>query len=130
VFLRRVTGRERHSWIHKLVAREMEEQSEPMMLVLKKVTTPRMQYLSALIAELTRLDESDPRVLRIIMSIQGQLLLFVRPMPSKLPAEWAAVVRDVDAAASHIADFSLAAMRAIRLEREERQRGPAVTAVR
>lgn len=113
VFLSRLTGRDRLSWIHKLMAREVAEPGEAMRLVMREVLEPRMHYLLGLAAEVTGLPASDPRLLRAVLSIQGQILVFARPLPPGSPAGWTRAIRDVDAVAEHIGDFSIAALRAL-----------------
>ncbi|MDH4066852.1 MAG: CerR family C-terminal domain-containing protein, partial [Acidobacteriota bacterium] len=64
VFLSRLTGRDRLSWIHKLMAREMDQPGEAMRLVVREVLEPRMRHLTTLVAEIARLPADDPRVFR------------------------------------------------------------------
>ena len=111
VFLSRLTGRDRLSWIHKLMAREVSEPGEAMRTVMREVLEPRMRYLLGLAADISGLAATDVRVLRAVVSIQGQILVFARPLPPSSPAAWARAVKDTAAVADHIADFSLAALR-------------------
>lgn len=113
VFLARLTGHDRLSWIHKLMAREVAEPGEAMRLVMREVLEPRMHYLLGLAAEMTGLPATDPRLLRAVLSIQGQILVFARPLPPGSPAVWTRAIRDTDAVAEHIGDFSIAALRAL-----------------
>ena len=46
IFVQRLKGGGPHSWIHKLMAHEMQEPSEAMDLVVKQVVLPRFDYLS------------------------------------------------------------------------------------
>jgi AcrR family transcriptional regulator len=113
VFLSRLQGRDRLSWIHKLMAREVAEPGEAMRIVMREVLEPRMQYLLALAADISGLPATDLRVVRAVVSIQGQILVFARPLPPSSPASWTRAVRDTAAVADHIAEFSLAALRGL-----------------
>jgi len=113
VFLSRLQGRDRLSWIHKLMAREVAEPGEAMRIVMREVLEPRMHYLLGLAAEISRLPATDVRVVRAVLSIQGQILVFARQLPPSSPPVWTRAVKDTSAVADHIADFSLAALRAL-----------------
>lgn len=113
IFLHRLTGGGRHAWIHKLMAREMEEPTEALDLVVRQVLQPRLQYLGAIVAAMTGRKADDPAVLRAIASVQMQCIMFARPMPAPMQRVWTPVVGDVEAIAEHIAAFSLAGIRAL-----------------
>lgn len=113
VFMTRVMAAGRPTWIHRLMTREMDNPTDFMTRVVREVMEPRATYLGGIVAALTGIAASDPRVLRIVASIQGQVFVFVRPMPAKLPAAWKSMLLDVDAAVDHITTFSLGGMRAI-----------------
>jgi len=113
VFLSRLTGHDRLSWIHRLMSREMEGPSEVTRLVLREVLEPRMQHLSALVGEISGLAPDDPRVIRAVLSIQGQILLFGRPIVPRTPPVWARLLADSTGAADHITSFSIAAIRGL-----------------
>lgn len=112
VFLSRLTGKDRLSWIHKLMAREVAEPGEAMRVVMRDVLEPRMQYLTGLAAQISGLPATDERTRRAVLSIQGQILIFARPMPPSTPQAWTRVMRDISASADHITEFSIAALRA------------------
>lgn len=113
IFVNRLTGVGPGAWIHKLMAREMEEPSEALDLILKQVIQPRIEYLSGVAAAIMNLPTSDPRLLRAVASLQGQCLIFAKPVPPSMAKTWGPVARDIDAIADHIAEFSLGGMRAI-----------------
>jgi AcrR family transcriptional regulator len=112
IFVQRLTGTGPSAWIHKLMAREMEDPSEALDLVMRQVLQPRIEYLSRVAGSVMGLPPDDPRVLRAISSLQGQCLLFSRPVPAPMAWIWGQV-SDVDAAIHHIAEFSLAGMKAV-----------------
>ena len=111
VFLSRLTGKDRLSWIHKLMNREMENPGEALRLVVREVMEPRLQHLGRLVADIAGLPATDPRVLRAVLSIQGQILLFARPLTPRIPQVWTRLLADTAATAEHIANFSLAAVK-------------------
>ena len=121
IFLTRLSSSGRHSWIHKLMTREIEDQTEVFDEVIRDVIEPRIRYLSGIVAALTGLPPDDVRTARAVASIQGQCLLFARPMPKKIPPSWRAAGRDLDAMAAHIADFSLAGLRAMAVPSRHRR---------
>jgi AcrR family transcriptional regulator len=113
VWLSQVMSSPRHLWIHRLMNRELEEPTAALDRVFKDVIEPRNDYLEAIISALTGLPRNDPRAGRALASIFGQCLVFARPLPDRAPARWRLVAGDIDAAAEHIADFSLAGLRAL-----------------
>ena len=126
VFLSRMSERGRHSWIHKLMTREIEEPTEAFDDVIRDVIEPRFEYLSAVVAALTGLPATDVKVLRAVGSVQAQCLLFARPLPPRVRPAWRAAGTGLDDIASHIADFSIAGLRA--LGRPQRHRDTETTA--
>jgi AcrR family transcriptional regulator len=113
IFVSRLTGSGPGAWIHKLMAREMEEPSEALDLILKQVVQPRLDYLSRVAAAIMGLPVGDPRVLRAVASLHGQCLIFAKQVPPSMAKAWGPVAKDVDAIADHVAEFSLGGMRAI-----------------
>lgn len=114
VWLSEVTSSPRHLWIHRLMNRELEEPTGALERVFKEVIEPRNDHLAEIASAVTGLTRRDPRILRAIVSILGQCLIFARPVPVRAPARWHGIARDVDAVAEHIAEFSLAGLRALR----------------
>lgn len=113
VFLTRVAGAgEKGSWLAQIMAREMEDPTPAMDLVVEQVIAPRMAYLGEAIAELLDCPVSDPRVNRCFASIQGQCLIYrphlVRERFLKITGPL-----DIEALTHHITEFSLAGIRAL-----------------
>jgi AcrR family transcriptional regulator len=113
VFLARIATSDRAGWIHKLMAREMEQPTELLDTVMREIVQPRHQYLGTVVARLARLEPGDVRVLRAVASIHAQLLAFGRPLPAAAPPEWRAMVADVDGTADHIVRFTLGGLSAL-----------------
>jgi energy-coupling factor transporter ATP-binding protein EcfA2 len=79
----------------------------------KALPHARIAYLASLVGDIAGLPASDLPVLRAVLSLQAQCLMFARPTPKSLPATWVRMARDVDANADHIASFSVAAIRSL-----------------
>jgi hypothetical protein len=75
---------------------------------------PRIDDLSAIVADIIGSSPADERVLRCVASIHAQWVLFVpHPVASRLRSKLQLRSENVDGVAEHIADFSLAGIRAI-----------------
>jgi AcrR family transcriptional regulator len=104
--------------IHKLMRHEMAEPTQAARLIVEQVILPRLDFLRRAIAEMIGCDTEDVRVIRSVMSIQAQCLFYApdrfksAAFPGWEPADDAAI----EAAAKHIADFSLAGIRSLRTE--------------
>jgi len=111
IFLRRVVAA-RDSWIHQLMMRELSDPTPALDLVMKKVVQPRMAYLREVLASMFDCGADDPRVERCAMSVQAQCLaLLSHPVASLRPKSM--TDRELDQMAHHVAQFSLAGVRAI-----------------
>jgi TetR/AcrR family transcriptional regulator, regulator of cefoperazone and chloramphenicol sensitivity len=113
VFVGRLTGDGPTAWIHRLMARELESPSDALEQVITQVMKPRLEYLSAVTAQVMGLPPSDPRVKRCIASLQSQCLLAARRIPPPIEKAFGPAMRDLETAVNHIAEFSLGGMRAI-----------------
>jgi AcrR family transcriptional regulator len=115
VFLSRLAGSDvsdKGSWISQMMSREMEEPTPALDLVIKEAIEPRLAYLGAAIAELLDCPVSDNRVKRCFASIQGQCMIY-RPHLIRERMLGISGPIDIKAVADHIADFSLAGIRAL-----------------
>jgi AcrR family transcriptional regulator len=118
VFMTRLTGDGPTAWVHKLMARELEHPTDALEQVMTQVVKPRFDYLTGIASVIMGLPSSDTSVKRCIGSLQSQCLLAARPVPAALEKAWGPVMRDLDAAINHIADFSLGGMKAIAAARK------------
>jgi AcrR family transcriptional regulator len=116
VFVSRITGQGPTSWIHKLMAREMEKPTGALEQVMVQVVKPRLDYLCGVVGAIMGLPPDDARVKRCVGSLQSQCLMATRPIPPALEKTFGAAFRDLDIAVRHIADFSIGGMRAIAAE--------------
>ena len=114
VFVGRLIGDGPNSWIHRLMAREMEHPTEALDQVMTHIVKPRLEYLSGVAGQIMKLPADDPRVKRCIASLQMQCLMAARgKVPPALEKTFGPAMRDVEGFVSHIAEFTLGGMRAI-----------------
>lgn len=115
VFVGRLVGNNPNAWIHRLMAREMQNPTEALDLVMTQVVQPRLEYLCTVAAAIMSLPATDPQVRRCVGSLQSQCLMASRSMPQALEKSFGPAWRDLDTAINHIADFSIGGMKAIAL---------------
>jgi TetR/AcrR family transcriptional regulator, regulator of cefoperazone and chloramphenicol sensitivity len=113
VFITRTTGTDQPSRIHKLMRHEMEDPTDAFDLIIRDAFEPRHRYLAGIVSELSGWPADDVRVLRVVAGLQGQCLIYVRPIPSRAPAEWRSLVKDLDAVVEHIAAFTIAGIKGL-----------------
>lgn len=114
VFLERLTSRDRQSWIHRLMSRELEAPTPALDRVVEEVLRPRLAYLAAIVADLMKCRANDARVGRAVASIQGQCLLYGNhAVVTRLAPHWQPTPERIAELADHIARFSLAGIRAL-----------------
>jgi len=129
VFLERIAANERDSWISQLIGREMSEPTPAFDLIIRQAIRPRLKYLGGLVSELLGCPPSDPRVVKCIASIQSQVLFCLNPGVARVFPAFNLTPSTIAELADHIAEFSLAGIRAIRSGslsvRKGRRRRPA-----
>lgn len=113
VFMQRLTGEGPTSWVHRLMAREIEHPTEALELVMNQVMKPRLVYLSGIAAAIMQVPPTDPRVMRCIGSLQMQCLVMARKPPAAIEKSLGPGGNDLSATIRHIAEFSLGGMRAV-----------------
>jgi AcrR family transcriptional regulator len=114
VSLSRVTESTNAGWIARLINREMTDPTPAFDTLVEQGVRPRIDDLSAIVAEMIGCPVGDDRVLRCVVSIQAQWILFVpTPIASRLRSKLQLRSENIDRVAEHIADFSLAGIRAI-----------------
>jgi AcrR family transcriptional regulator len=101
--------------VHRLITREVHDPTPAIDALVEQGVKPRVEYLSGVLAEMMRCSPSDKRVLRCLASIQAQSLAYLHnpiaerlgfTLEPKTPAQ-------IDEIADHIAQFSLAGVRAV-----------------
>jgi AcrR family transcriptional regulator len=112
IFLTRVV-QARDGWIHHLMAREFNDPTPALDLVVTHVVKPRMAYLGSVIAKLLGCRQSDPRVEHCVMSVQAQCLILLNDkINSRLQFEL--TNKKLEEIADHISTFSLAGIGALK----------------
>lgn len=113
IFLTRVV-QARDGWIHHLMAREFNDPTPALDLVVKHVVKPRMVYLGSVIARLLGCRTSDPRVDHCVMSVQAQCLILLNDKINSRLQSFELTNRRLDQIAEHISTFSLAGIKALK----------------
>jgi AcrR family transcriptional regulator len=121
VYMRNIIGKGRDSWIHRIMNHEQQDPTPALDMVVEQAIRPRIIYLSRCVAELLGCDPSEDRVLLAVSSIQGQCLIHLhRAISERVIPRPKAELLDVEMLAEHIAEFSLAGLRAMAAPMPER----------
>jgi AcrR family transcriptional regulator len=114
-----------HDTVHRLIHREMNDPTPALDALVEQGVRPRIDYLSGLIAEIIGCPRSDQRVLRCVASVQAQSIAYLpNPIAARLGLTFTPTPAHLDELADHIAEFSLAGVRAVgRSGRARRPRG-------
>jgi AcrR family transcriptional regulator len=118
VFLRRVLNPE-YETVHRLIQREIDHPTPAMDALVEQAARPRLEFLSAVVAELMDCNPDDPRVLRCVGSTLAQTIIWARknPIAERLGFVFKPTPENIEVAARHIADFSIAGIRAVAAQR-------------
>jgi AcrR family transcriptional regulator len=111
--LRRILDR-RSGWIHHLINREMAHPTAALDTLVDQGMRPRVEYLSSVVAEMMGLPPTDPSVQRSVASTMGQVVSYrPNPLAARLGFKAPLETGEIDEVADHIAEFSIAGIRAI-----------------
>jgi AcrR family transcriptional regulator len=114
IFLHRLL-RPGNEAVHRLIQREINDPTPALDALVEQGVRPRVLYLSSVISRILGCPARDPRVLRCVASVQAQSMSYLpNPIAARLGLVFDPTPAHIDAAAEHIAAFSLAGMRAIR----------------
>lgn len=108
------------TWVHQLMRHEMERPTAAARRLGAEGIAPRMRYLMGVVAELLDREEDDPVVLSCVGSVHGLCLIYTRALEGSgalmraVPELARYRPLDVDRAARHVIDFSLAGIAAMR----------------
>ena len=103
-----------HEGMHRLIQREMQDPTPVLDAVVERGVKPRVMYLSEVVAELMGCELSDPRVLPCAASIQAQAVSYMpNPIAERLGFRFEPTPENIDAVARHVAQFSIAGVRAV-----------------
>jgi AcrR family transcriptional regulator len=114
LFLRRLLAPGSES-THRLINREVSEPTEALDDLVEQGVRPRLEYLSGVIAAMIGCDPADRRVLRCVLSVQSQTIIYAKPnaVAERLGFTFKPTPAQIEEAARHIADFSIAGIRAV-----------------
>ena len=102
------------TWISRLVNREMSDPTPTLDAIVDQAIRPRVEDLSAMIAEILGCAPDDARVSQCVASIHAQWMLFVpNPIASRFRAKLQLRTDDAAKLAEHITTFSLAGIHAL-----------------
>jgi TetR/AcrR family transcriptional regulator, regulator of cefoperazone and chloramphenicol sensitivity len=114
VTLCRATHNNSSHWIPRLIYREMNDPTPAFDTLVEQGIRPRLDDLTAIVAEMLALPADHPRVVQCVTSIHAQWILFVpNPIASRLRPKVHVRHDDAVQIAAHIAEFSLAGIRAV-----------------
>jgi AcrR family transcriptional regulator len=114
VFLQRL-GQVRDPWIHQMMTHEMAEPTDALDEVVRQVIVPRIDYMRDLVADILSVPAEDERVLRCVLSVQSQFhAAMANPVSKRLVPGFTGDAEAIERLAQHIADFSIAGIRALR----------------
>src|SRR5262249_4090508 len=118
VFLSRVLNPQ-YETVHRLIQREIDHPTPALDAFVEQGARPRLEFLSGVVAGLMACDPSDPRVLRCVGSVMAQTIIWVRknPIAERLGFAFKPTSENIEMAARHIADFSVAGIRAVAAQR-------------
>jgi AcrR family transcriptional regulator len=112
IFIRRLLD-DQTGTVHRLLTREMLDPTPALDAIIEQGVRPRMEFLRELIARMIGSDENDPRVLRSVASVSTQFAAYMpNPIADRL-AETERAPADADTIAEHLAQFTIAGIRAI-----------------
>jgi AcrR family transcriptional regulator len=114
VYLQRMLGADRDDWIHRLINREIADPTPALDALVDQGLRPRLEYLSGIVAEMLACPAQDPRVMRSVVSIQTQAVAYLpNAIGARLGFKSRLSVAEIDELARHIAEFSIAGVRAL-----------------
>ena len=100
--------------VYRLVTRELNDPTPALDDLIEQGLKPRIDYLSALVADIMGCESTDRRVLRSVASIQTQSIAYLpNPLGERLGLTNRTTPAHVHEIARHIADFSIAGIRAL-----------------
>lgn len=123
VFLRRVLNPE-YETVHRLIQREIDHPTPAMDALVEQAARPRLEFLAGVVADLMECEPGDPLVLRCVGSILAQTIIYTRknPIAERLGFTFKPTPENIEAVARHIAEFSVAGIRAVARTRAQPDR--------
>jgi len=114
IFLRQLLRPESQA-VHSLINREVTHPTPALDDIVEQGVRPRLNYLAGVIGRMIGCDPADQRVLRCVLSVQAQSIVYAKhnPIAERLGFHFTPTPSQIDEAAQHIADFSIAGIRKI-----------------
>ncbi len=101
--------------LHRVIAREMYDPTPAIDELVEQGLRPRLDYLISVVARVLDSDPGDPRVMRCAASINVQTIAYLpNPIAERVGMPVKLTGNRIEEVASHIAEFSLAGLDAIR----------------
>jgi AcrR family transcriptional regulator len=121
IFLHRLLDPEANSWMDKLMLRELMDPSPALDLIIEKGIKPSSERLRRVLGRLLDLPFDDWRVVQCALSVQGQCLFYrmSKPVATRWQPGFRYTPEVIDGIAHHIAEFSLAGIRAVAAQKGE-----------
>jgi AcrR family transcriptional regulator len=114
VFIERVAGKDRQSWLQKIMMNEMANPTPALDIVFEQVIQPRFVYVGGIVAALLRCPYDDPRVLRCVLSVFGQCQVYLwNHLRDRIVKDRPFTPEHIDELSNHVFEFSLAGIRAL-----------------
>jgi AcrR family transcriptional regulator len=113
-YLPRIIRRDKRGGIYQLLKHEMSDPTPMARTYVRQAIMPRIEFLIEIVREMLGDTASDARVQQCVMSIQAQCLFFLPdPFKNMVVGDWQPDTDErIREVADHIADFSLAGIRA------------------
>jgi TetR/AcrR family transcriptional regulator, regulator of cefoperazone and chloramphenicol sensitivity len=113
-YVHRLLSHDGDSWLHRLLSREVADPTPSLDDIVDRAIRPRIRHVAGLVAELMQCDVRDARVGRSVASIQAQCVMALpHPIRDRLGPRPRWTTAGVEDMARHIADFSVAGIRAL-----------------
>jgi AcrR family transcriptional regulator len=114
IFLRQLLRPESQAK-HAIINREVTDPTPALDDLLEQGVRPRINYLAGIIARMIGCEPSDDRVLRCVMSVQAQSIMYARhnPVAERLGFRFKRTPAQIEEAVQHVADFSIAGIHAV-----------------
>ena len=113
IFVRRILT-PGNDTIHRLINREMHDPTPALDALIEQGVRPRIEYLSALIAQIMHCPPTDQRVIRCVAGVQSQVVSYLpNPIAARLGLAHKPTAANLAEIAEHIAEFSLAGIHAV-----------------
>jgi AcrR family transcriptional regulator len=102
-----------HEIVHHLIHREINDPTPALDVLVEQGARPRVAYLARIVADMIGREPADQQVMQCVASIQSQFVAYLpNPIASRLGFDFKPTAARIEAAARHIAEFSVAGVRA------------------